>query len=279
MPDDDSYDFAEDASPPPPSSPHPPPPPRMPPRPVSQQLGYAGVGAGITLDNSARARTASTMLKVFAGLSLITSVLQALPYFIGNPFNTAFTPGGAPEASALAVTLLNALVGCVAFILFVIAAVYFCMWQYRATHNANALGQPTTFTPGWGVGGLFIPLANFVMAPMQWFSLWRASGHPSVAKPSVGSPVSLVVVAALALLLYIAFMVGMMVWMFQQVSAAGPGGPASAPPELDRGFLVILGVFALILGLFYSGFWFLLSRFVDHVEEAQQRDLSKRPSF
>ncbi|WP_421117854.1 DUF4328 domain-containing protein [Aquihabitans daechungensis] len=43
------------------------------------------------------------------------------------------------------------------------ALVFLCIWSFRATRNARALGLRTTFSPGWSVAGWIIPLANWVM--------------------------------------------------------------------------------------------------------------------
>jgi FtsH-binding integral membrane protein len=55
--------------------------------------------------------------------------------------------------------------------------VVFIIWMWRASKNAlEVLGRERpTFTPGWSIGGWFIPLANFVIPVMIIQGLWRAS--------------------------------------------------------------------------------------------------------
>jgi hypothetical protein len=62
------------------------------------------------------------------------------------------------------------------------ALIVWVVWQHRANTAASALGLPLTRSPGWGVGGWFIPLVNF------WFPYEAARdnlphGHP--ARPVV----------------------------------------------------------------------------------------------
>jgi hypothetical protein len=43
------------------------------------------------------------------------------------------------------------------------ALVFLCIWTFRATKNARALGLRTAISPGWSVAGWLIPFANYVM--------------------------------------------------------------------------------------------------------------------
>lgn len=43
------------------------------------------------------------------------------------------------------------------------ALAFVCIWSFRATTNARAVGLPTQFEPGLAVAGWIIPVANLVM--------------------------------------------------------------------------------------------------------------------
>jgi hypothetical protein len=43
------------------------------------------------------------------------------------------------------------------------ALVFLCIWTFRATKNARALGLRTAISPGWSVAGWLIPLVNYVL--------------------------------------------------------------------------------------------------------------------
>jgi hypothetical protein len=42
-----------------------------------------------------------------------------------------------------------------------IAVVVACVWQHRAASAGRALGIPARYSPAWGVGAWFVPIANF----------------------------------------------------------------------------------------------------------------------
>ena len=254
----DSYDLADDA-----------PPPRRPahqaaagdypPGYAPQPLGYAGYGSLPVYDNSDRARTASILVKVYAALSVLTAVFASVPYFVGD-FAAAEDPFAGDSTGIVAASNIgNLIVGCVGIILFIVAAVFYCMWQYRATANANATGNPTVFGPGLGVGAWFIPLANLVMAPMMLFSLWRASGRADRGGGGVAAPGALLAIFLLSIFGGIALAIAAGVIGAQSTGGGGPG-PA---------FGVILGVASLVSGLLGALFWFGLGKYVDEVQSVQ----------
>jgi len=78
--------------------------------------------------------------------------------------------------------------GTVAFYLLLMIAilVLIIIWTFRAMKNNEALGrQGARFTPGWGIAGWLIPLANLVIPVLIFQDLWRGSdpGKP-VGDPS-----------------------------------------------------------------------------------------------
>lgn len=58
----------------------------------------------------------------------------------------------------------------------VMAAIFFCVWVYRAAENLRAFGRSgLQFTPGWCVGWFFIPFASLVKPFQALSEVWRAS--------------------------------------------------------------------------------------------------------
>ena len=62
------------------------------------------------------------------------------------------------------------------FALFLATATVFIIWQWRSAKNNEMLGriQPR-YTPGWSIGGWFIPFANFVIPVRIVLDLWQGS--------------------------------------------------------------------------------------------------------
>lgn len=56
------------------------------------------------------------------------------------------------------------------------------VWQWRSAKNAEALGRvDLRLTPGWSIGGWFIPVANFVIPVRVMQDLWQ-SGDPDATR-------------------------------------------------------------------------------------------------
>jgi hypothetical protein len=70
-------------------------------------------------------------------------------------------------AEALANDSRQANIGTGQLVLFIITAILFLMWIYRAHRNPPSLGASgLKYSPGWAVGGFFIPIWN-LFRPFQ----------------------------------------------------------------------------------------------------------------
>lgn len=63
------------------------------------------------------------------------------------------------------------------FILIACAITYF-IWLYRANSNVHAAGAEGVRSPGWAVGGYFIPAANIALGIDAMREIWKASKSP-----------------------------------------------------------------------------------------------------
>jgi hypothetical protein len=70
--------------------------------------------------------------------------------------------------------LIGAAVG-LHILLSIAIGVLIIIWTYRAMKNAEALGRPCRFTPGWAIAGWLIPFVNFVIPWLIMLDLWRGS--------------------------------------------------------------------------------------------------------
>ncbi len=70
-------------------------------------------------------------------------------------------------------------------LLCVATGVVFIVWMYRVARNHELLGRPgSRFSPGWAIGGWFIPFANLVIPGRQMSQLWQGA----VASTPRGDP-------------------------------------------------------------------------------------------
>jgi hypothetical protein len=68
----------------------------------------------------------------------------------------------------------------VRFVIFVLTAICFLCWIYRANKNARQLGATDMrFTPGWAVGWFFVPFANWWKPYGAMKEIWQASVDPA----------------------------------------------------------------------------------------------------
>lgn len=61
----------------------------------------------------------------------------------------------------------------IASVLGLVAFIFFLIWLYRTVVALRARGEATRFSPGFTVGGWFIPFANFALPPMAIADAWR----------------------------------------------------------------------------------------------------------
>jgi hypothetical protein len=72
---------------------------------------------------------------------------------------------------------------------YVITAIVFGMWIYRANRNVRGFGaQGLEFTPGWAVGWYFIPFLNLIRPYQAMREIWQASSNPHRWASESGSP-------------------------------------------------------------------------------------------
>lgn len=70
----------------------------------------------------------------------------------------------------------QALINIVRMLNGIVTAIGFLMWIHRAHRNLPALGANNLeFTPGWAVGGFFVPFLNFVYPYLVIVEIWKAS--------------------------------------------------------------------------------------------------------
>lgn len=179
----------------PPSGGIPPPPPAAPPPwPGGSQWGQAaapwpGYAPPPPYRSLAPKRRAIAVLAVFVGLAplvflalhafMLVSAFQSLsPTFPPPPGSNPDVPPGFAAAivGAMLAVLAMALV---MFGVNVAQALVVGFWGRDAANNVRAFGaQGLTWSPGWAIGGWFIPYANYVIPFLVLREIWRATEAP-----------------------------------------------------------------------------------------------------
>jgi hypothetical protein len=140
-------------------------------QPVSP-LAYASYGnTPMLLPLEGRRRGAAISIVCATVLSVIsTAVLLGLQ---AKDLQGAAERG---EAWVMPAAICLILLGLLAMVALVVAAVFFLMWFYRAHQNLRALGGTQRFTSGWAVGWWFIPIGNWFMPFRAMQDIYRGSG-------------------------------------------------------------------------------------------------------
>jgi len=80
------------------------------------------------------------------------------------------------SAEASANDARQQLIGSIQTLLLIGTATLFLMWFHRAHRNLSALGaKELQHTPGWAVGGFFVPILNLIRPYQVACEIWKAS--------------------------------------------------------------------------------------------------------
>lgn len=81
-----------------------------------------------------------------------------------------------PRPEVMEIDPQTVLIRAAQFIVVLLTAVSFLAWIYRAHKNVRALGATDLkYSPGWAIGGFFIPFLNIVRPYQVVSEIWRAS--------------------------------------------------------------------------------------------------------
>jgi hypothetical protein len=87
-----------------------------------------------------------------------------------------YNHGAASYSSTQSASSLLGMVAIAYLVLLLATAAVFIVWQWRSAKNNEVLGRiRPRYTPGWSIGGWFIPLANLVIPVRIMQDLWQGS--------------------------------------------------------------------------------------------------------
>jgi hypothetical protein len=107
--------------------------------------------------------TVTNVLKVLYIGHLIAAVVGAGVTVFGMTISMAELESPNPSPQVIAFVIASLIYGLGYLGLFFLTVIMHCIWTYRASNNAEALGAiGKDYTPGWSVGWFFIPFANLI---------------------------------------------------------------------------------------------------------------------
>ena len=73
-------------------------------------------------------------------------------------------------------------IGTVQILVYILTSLFFLLWIHRAYKNLSALGATgLKYSPGWAVGGFFVPFLNLVRPFQVVTEIWKASDPSTMA--------------------------------------------------------------------------------------------------
>ena len=122
-------------------------------------------------------QTLAYAVSVCLAVYLLVSVGGALVEISQMALTPRTPPGGStPAAGISAGDVLAVLISMFLSGVALLTAVFFLFWIYRAHKNLKALGAvDLRYSPGWAVGGFFIPLLNLIRPYQVVTEIWKAS--------------------------------------------------------------------------------------------------------
>jgi hypothetical protein len=124
------------------------------------------------------------------GLLVATFVLAAVGVVSGLlqlELLSRAASGGISDAEAAANDSRQQLIGLLQILLFIGTAVAFLIWFHRAHKNLPVLGsRELLYTPGWAVGGFFVPFLNLVRPFQVMREVWHGS-NPARLEPDTAA--------------------------------------------------------------------------------------------
>ena len=120
-----------------------------------------------------RAQLAVVLLAIGMAVDLI-AIVSSL--FQASLLSNAAAGLGVTNAEATANDSRQQLIAIIQLLVLVATAVCFSVWIYRAHKNLPALGAGNLeYSPGWAVGGFFVPFLNIVRPFQVMREIWKAS--------------------------------------------------------------------------------------------------------
>ncbi len=172
-----------------------------------------------------------------AGLLLVADVTRI------NIVNAVINGTGASLTDARNSDRFVSLAALIHLAVFVLAAVAFRMWLYRAVANNHALGaDELRFSPGWAVGWWFIPLANLVRPVQIVAETWRAA-DPDASR-STAETRSHVRASVVVIAWWLLYLLGNVVALFERWASGHSLTQLRGATELDIASLVVLSAAA-----------------------------------
>ncbi|HET7377151.1 MAG TPA: DUF4328 domain-containing protein, partial [Anaerolineae bacterium] len=131
--------------------------------------------AGTDYVDSAHRRAIIT--SVLLAANALLAIIMTVSYFMQLQLVNQFITGPRPTlADATANDARVSLLANINLILLIVTGIVFLFWIHRAYDSLSTIGAyGLNYSPGWAVGGFFVPILNFVRPYQVVREMWKAS--------------------------------------------------------------------------------------------------------
>jgi len=139
----------------------------------SEAMKGVGLGLGPTFVSAySISLVVAGCLSVFILISLAGAFVDfSLVQLLSKTSVTRTAPAGVNESQILALVIRFLLTG-----LALVTGIFFLIWIYRSHKNLRVFGAiELKYSPGWAVGGFFVPLLNLFRPYQVIAEIWKAS--------------------------------------------------------------------------------------------------------
>jgi hypothetical protein len=113
-----------------------------------------------------------TLLKISIAVSVVAIFAGIYDYYSYSELPADFDI----NETLLPSEVVASLIGFIQLVLYIVLAIVFLRWIYRANKNLHILSSwRMRFTPGWAVGWYFIPIANLFKPYQAMKEIWQVS--------------------------------------------------------------------------------------------------------
>ena len=122
-------------------------------------------------------RGLSISLAIMFGILLLVTIVAVVSDLFQVQLLDRIASGlGVTDAEATANDLRQAIIGSAYFLINIAVVVLFLVWIHHAHRNLRSLGaEGLDYSPGWAVGGFFIPIMNLFRPYQVTREIWKGS--------------------------------------------------------------------------------------------------------
>ncbi len=153
---------------------------------IGNPPSYSSASAASTTTGQYRLGGLATAIAWVLGIGCVAQIASAVTQFSRAALISRFMDRPYSVSMNEMIDADNAVAGAISFdLLFTVAGgILLVIWAWRATKNLDVWNLRHRWSPGWAIGGWFVPVASFWIPYQVVQDAWRSTASPATADPS-----------------------------------------------------------------------------------------------